>query len=153
MSRIIKKRALLTAAITSLALVAVAIAFYSTVGSGEGNATTADNYANDLVISNTEPAETLVPGSEVQITGEIANDNPGSAKVGTITGSVTDATEVLTGTCAIADFTIDNIVLSGSDVIPANDSVGFTADLNMADTAVSQDACKGAELDIDWSSN
>ena len=110
MSRFIsKKRALLTAAVTSLALVAVAIAYYSTTGSGTGTGgTTAAGYADNLAITGDADASTLVPGGSVPISGNVSNDNDGAAKVGTVTGSVTNVDEVA-GTCALSNFTIDTV--------------------------------------------
>lgn len=157
MTRLInKKRALLTAAVTSLTLVAVAIAFYSTVGSGDGDATTRDGYANNLVVNGSPSSTQLVPGSSVSISGTIANNNPGSAKVGTITGTVDETP----AGCNAAWFSITGVdVPDTDDVVPANSSIPFSATLNMADAVdgsgnpVNQDACKNASLDIDWSSN
>jgi hypothetical protein len=155
MSRFIsKKRALLTAAVTSLALVAVAIAYYSTTGDGTGTGgTTAAGYGDTLNITGDANAATLVPGGSVPISGNVSNDNGGAAKVGTVTGSVTNVDEVA-GTCALSNFTIDTVSLTPGTVIAANDDATFTAVLHMADsTTVDQDAGKSAELDITWSSN
>ena len=151
MSRITKKRALLTAAITSLVLVAVAVAFYSTTGTGSGSGgTTATGNPNQLAITGTADASTLVPGGSVPISnGNIHNGNSGSAKHGTVSATV-DATAA---GCSDSYFTVTGITLAGtSDVIPAGGDRTFTATLNMADDTVSQDACKGTALTINWSS-
>ena len=156
MSRIIsKKRALLTAAIASLALVAVAIAFYSTVGSGDGDATTRTANPVDLAIDGDATTAELVPGDSVGITGTITNGNEGAAKVHDLAGSV-DETPV---GCNAGWFTITGVTIPDTDdVIEAGQSIGFTATLNMADAhdgegnPVDQNACKGASLDIDWTS-
>jgi hypothetical protein len=156
MSRFIsKKRALLGAAATSLALVAVAFAWYSTTGSGLGEdaGTTADGYPNELVITGTADASTLVPGGEVSISnGNLHNGNTGSAKHGTVSATVTTTKE---GCNAATNFEVKDIVLNGSSaVIAAGGDRTFTAKLAMKDLAgADQDACKSAPLSIDWSSN
>lgn len=157
MSRFIsKKRALLVTAVTSLTLVAVAIAFYSTAGSGDGDATTRDGYANNLVVNGSPSTATLVPGGSVSISGTIQNNNPGAAKVGTITGTVDETP----AGCNAAWFFINGIdVPDADDVVAANSSIPFSATLNMTDAVdgsgnpVDQNACKNAAIDIDWSSN
>ena len=153
MSRIIKKRALLTAAITSLVLVAVAVAFYSTTGTGSGaGGTTDDGYANQLVITGTANAATLVPGGSVPISdGNIHNGNSGSAAHGTISATV-DAADA---DCDDDYFDVTGITPAGSsNVIEAGGDRAFTATLEMEDdTANSQDDCKNTALTINWSSN
>lgn len=154
MSRFIKKRALLTAAITSLVLVAVAVAFYSTTGGGSGGGTNANGYPNALVITN-DDADGVYPGTPVTVNGDITNNNTGYAKVGTVSGSVTDVTGESAGNCLPAWFTIGSVdVPDTDDVIPANSSIPFSATLTMANLEnTNQDPCKGAELVISWSSN
>lgn len=156
MSRIIsKKRALLTAAIASLALVAVAVAFYSTTGSGsnQGAGTTDDNYANQLAITSTGDASNLVPGEDIVISGTITNNNPGSAAHGTPVPTL-ETSDVDCDLSANFAFLNDLTYTSGaSNVIAAGGNRTFTVTLAMKDLAVSQDNCKGAPLAIDWSSN
>jgi hypothetical protein len=153
MARILtKKRALLVAAATSLALVAVALAFYATTGSGSGSGgTTASGYPNALVITGTANASTLVPGGSVPISnGNIHNGNTGSAKHGTITGSV----DAAAAGCSDSYFHVTNVTPAGSsDVIAAGGDRTFTATLTMDDDVNnSQDACKSTGLTITWSS-
>ncbi len=155
MSRFItKKRALLATAVTSLALVAVAIAWYSTTGSGQqSGGTTAGDYPNELAITGTANASTLVPGGSVPISdGKIHNGNTGSAKHGTVSATV----DAAASGCDDSYFTVSGITFAQntSEVIAAGGNRGFTATLNMADDANnSQNACKGTALTINWSSN
>jgi hypothetical protein len=154
MSRILsKKRALLVTAVTSLALVAVAFAFYSTTGTGsQSGGTTATGYPNQLAITGTADASTLVPGGSVAISnGNIHNGNSGSAAHGTISATVNAAAEG----CSDSYFTVTGITpAGGSNVIPAGGDRTFTATLNMTDdVANNQNACKGTALTINWSSN
>jgi hypothetical protein len=147
MSRIIsKKRALLTAAIASLALVAVAVAYYTTLGDGSGTGTTDAAYAENLDITGDVPAG-LVPGDEVTISGNVHNPNPGSAEVTTVTGAVNAAP----AGCDDTYFDIEDIVMN--EVIPAGGNADFTATLTMEDDpAENQNACKSAGLTVTWAS-
>jgi hypothetical protein len=162
MSRFIsKKRALLTAAVTSLVLVAVAIAFYSTTGSGEGSGTTGDGYTTDLAITGDLDDGTLAPGGEVGITGNVHNPNPGSAHVSTVEGTVVagDEDDAVNGPDAgdcddsyftIADEEVDTVLLAQN--ASNTDDVGFTTTITMDDEPTeNQDACKSADLAITWS--
>lgn len=155
MSRIIsKKRALLTAAIASLALVAVAVAFYSTAGSGSDQSagTTDDNYANQLAITSTGDASLLVPGEDIVISGTISNPNPGSAAHGTPVPTL-ETSDVDCNLAANFAFADDLTYEAGTtNVIAAGESRDFTVTLEMKDLAVSQDNCKSAPLAIDWTS-
>jgi hypothetical protein len=164
MSRIFSKRRLLLGVVTSLVAVVAAMAFYSTVGGGEGSGTTADGYASDLDITGdvtAADAGKLVPGSSVDIEGAIANANSGAAKVSNLTGTVDPVPEGCDASWF--DIVVDPLA---SDIVPAQTgptpgSVGFTATLSMADAytdaeppvAINQDACKGATLDIAWASD
>ena len=146
-----KKRALLITAATSLALVAVALAWYTTTGDGSGSGgTTANGYANNLVITgDATNAGALVPGGSVPISnGKIHNGNPGSAKHGAISATV----DAAAGGCSDSYFHVTGITLDGSsDVIPAGGDRLFTATLSMDDApAADQDACKNTGLTIDW---
>ena len=163
MSRFIsKKRALLTAAVTSLALVAVAIAFYTTAGSGSGTGSTAANYANNLAITGNLDNANLVPGGSVGITGNVHNPNTGSARVSTVTGTVVAGAADTAGVppagdCKdswfhVADKAV-NAVLLKQDASNTDDDAAFTTTISMDDvTNANQDDCKSAALAITWSS-
>ena len=154
MSRIInKKRALLTAALASLALVAVAIAWYSTTGSGSNQSagSTQNGYTNGLVITSSGNASALVPGGSITISGLITNNNSGSAKHGTPVPTIDAGPN-----CPAANFEFANDLTYAPDttnVIAANGSRSFTITLNMKDRPdTDQDGCKAAPLEIDWTS-
>ena len=163
MSRITKKRALITAAITSLVLVAVAVAFYTTAGDGTGSGTADTAYAANLdILGSVTTADegTLVPGGDVDIEGTIENTNEGAAKVSNLSGTVDPVPAgCLAAWFEITDVDIDDTV-APDDVVEAGETVDFTATLEMEDAhdtttgaAIDQDDCKGATLDIAWQSD
>jgi hypothetical protein len=160
MSRLIsKKRALLTAAVCSLTLVAVAIAYYTTLGEGTGTGTNGSAYATNLLIEGNVPAG-LVPGATVNLDGEKVTNpssNTGHARVTTIV-----ATDIDVGAANESDacndswFTIVPIDVNQNLASGANTT--FAAQITMANavvdgTPVSQDACKGLPITIEWDSD
>ena len=159
MSRITKKRALLTAAITSLVVVAVAIAYYTTLGEGTGDGTVDSAYANNLVITGDVPASgLLVPGATVALEGESVTNpagNPGDARATTVEATDIDVggdDEAGPDACDDSWFTIDDVAVN--DNLTPGETVSFAAEIEMSNpTDVSQDACKGADIDIEWDSD
>ena len=156
MSRLIsKKRALLVTAVTSLTLVAVAIAYYTTLGEGTGTGTTDAAYANKLLIEGNVPAG-VVPGATVQLTGEKVTNpagNPGHARVTTIV-----ATDIDVGladesdACNDAWFSIPSIPVNANLASGANTT--FSAAITMTNEAsTNQDACKNQPISIEWDSD
>jgi hypothetical protein len=162
MSRILrKKRALLVTAVTSLALVAVALAYYTTLGEGTSTGSSTEaGYANKLLIEATVPPG-VVPGATVQLTGEKVTNpagNPGTARVSTITATDIDvglANE--SDACNDAWFTITDIPVNANLASGANTT--FSAALTMANAVdgggapVNQDACKNQPISIEWDSD
>ena len=160
MSRIItKKRALIVAAVTSLTLVAVAIAYYTTLGEGTGEGTVDSAYAANLVIEGDIPESGLVvPGSAVTLTGTTVTNpatNEGDARATTV-----EATDINAGgddeagpdTCDDDWFSIADVAVN--DNLAPGETVSFTAVIEMSNpTDVSQDACKGDAITIEWDSD
>ena len=130
----------------------VAFAYWSTTGSGSGSATVGSNYATALKITNDAltAAQTaaLVPGGSTTLSVHVQNTNSGSAKDGQVTGTV--AVHGSPANCSAADFSITPI--TGGDTIASGATKDYTTTLSFADSAVSQDGCKGATLDITWAS-
>ena len=160
MSRIIsKKRALLTAAIASLALVAVAIAYYTTLGEGSGGGTTDNAYATNLVIKGDVPAG-VVPGATVDLTNESVKNpitNPGDARV-----TIVKATDIDVGGddeaqggdpsgCVDSWFSIADVPVNTN--LDPDESVTFDAQIAMQNPeGVDQNACKNKQISIEWDS-
>ena len=152
---ITKKRALALAAIGTLAVAAGAYAYFSSTGSGTATATVGSSSA--VTIKGTVSAN-LYPGGSSPVSFTIDNPSSGSQRVGTITlaSIAVDAghstcSKVITG--VNPDFTMAPVVVN--KVFPAGNgqTVTQTGTLTMNDTGISQDACQGATLTLNLTSN
>ena len=121
-------------------------------GLGEGTASTADNYANDLVVSG-DAGTDLVPGTSVEYTLNVANSNPGSAYLNKVDVTITPSD----AGCDASWFAVDNqnaatqndeIVVN--QTVPAGASVTQAVEIWFYDNVANQDDCKNNTLDIDY---
>lgn len=133
--------------IAILAVAGVAVAYWTTSGSGNGSgAVAASNGTLALHGSITSP---LTPGSTSSVSLTADNANSSSEQVGTVHAVVSiDEAHAKAG-CEASDFTIGDT--AENQVIPANSggvALAHSASITMADTAANQDACKGAEVSL-----
>ena len=152
MKRNKKTTAILT--ITLLTVAGGAFAYWSTTGSGTGNATNASS--NGTVVLYAAFGNGLTPGASTTVTYTASNANTSSLRVGTITPTVSvDSTHVTAG-CLAADFTIAPTASNTTvpaNTIPASPVAAGSGTLSFADTALNQDGCKGAVITLGLTSN
>jgi hypothetical protein len=145
-----KKRVLALATVAALAVAGIAYAYWTTTGSGTGSGSVASS--NGTLTLHGTVTDALTPAGSSTVT--FTADNPGtsSLQVGTVhLDSVT--TDAAHSGCVTDDFTMPDV--TGGDVIAAKSSghaLTHSGTITMADTAVSQDACKGATLTLHLSS-
>lgn len=134
-------------AIMAVALVGAvsAYAYWTANGSGSGSAT-ATTTTDNLTISSA-PVSGAAPGSSTPVTVTITNPNSYSVGVNTVSAVVTTS---IAG-CLTADFTFPDTVLNTT--ISGLGSTSFVQNLDFADTAVTQDACKGATVTLTFASD
>jgi hypothetical protein len=146
---IFKKRKFIVLALLALAAVSAVggYAFWTGGGTGTGNAGVGTTTA--LVVKQTSTITGLVPGGPaLALSGNF--DNPGTSAV-----FVTAVTASVTGTsaagCLAKDFTIGGTAPVGASV-PIGSGVGSWSGLtiSMANTALNQDACKSATVNISY---
>src|SRR4051794_659316 len=154
MSRI-KKRTLIGGAIGALVVAAVAVAYFTTTGSGSGNATAGSSSAVTL---HGSIASALYPGTSSSVTFTVDNPSSGDQRVGTI--SVQSITpDAGHSTCSTTtsggnpDFTMPNVTVNQTYPSGNGQAVTPTGTLTMNDTGVNQDACQGATLTLHLTSN
>jgi hypothetical protein len=145
------RRVAALAAVASLALASAAYGYWTTTGAGTGTAAVAAS--GGTVVLHGIAADALVPGGAAAVTFTADNPGPSSLRVTRIhlEGVSTDAAHA---GCAVADFAMSDVV-SGT-VVPAGTTgvaLAGSGTLAMTDTAVSQDACKGATLTLALSSS
>lgn len=141
-----------TGAVVAMAVGGLALAYWTTTGSGTGSATNATS--NGTIVLHASFAAGLTPGASEPVSYTADNTNSSSLQVGTVTAVTSiDSTHATAG-CLAADFTVPPAV--ENQTIPTTTSgVALTngSTITFADTAVNQDACKGATVTLTLTSN
>jgi hypothetical protein len=151
-----KKRALVAVtAIAVVAIAAVAYAYFTSTGSGTATATVGSGSA--VTIKGTV-SSTLYPGGSSPVTFTIDNPSSAAQRVGTITlasisvdAGHSTCSKVVGG--ATPDFTMAGVAVNKVFPTGNGQAVTPTGTLTMNDTGVSQDACQGATLTLNLTSN
>jgi hypothetical protein len=146
---------------TSVALViatsAVALAFWTGVGSGSGSAETGDT-ATPLVVNQTSTATGLTPGGDaVTLSGNFDNPNASGVFVNQVTATISAVSPGSDPTkpfCTPGDFSLVGPA-TVSDEIPPGPGVGSWSGitLQLLNTASNQDNCKNATVNISYLTN
>ena len=150
-----KKRIIVLAGVVAaaLGLAAGAFAYFSSSGSGSGSGSVGT--ASAISISSTGPADALYPGGAgVDVPITVANNGSGAEYVHAVqlSGISTTASGCDTSiTGSPAAFAMPDVTVN--QTIAAGDQVTVHGTLSMNDTGVSQDACEGASLTLNFTSN
>jgi hypothetical protein len=148
-----KKRRLIPVALAILVLVVgsgVAYAFWTAGGGGSGTAQAGTTVP--LIVNQTGPAITgLYPGGPAQtLSGNFDNSNPGAIRVGSVTAVVAS----VSGTCLPGDFVVGGSAPVNAEVasgLGVGSWTGLT--IRLTDTALDQNACKGATVNLTYSAS
>jgi hypothetical protein len=147
-----KKRTLgVLAAIAVLAVAGMAVAYWSTTGSGNGSGSVASS--NGTVTLHGTINSALTPGGSSAVSYTADNANTSSELVGTVHAVVSIDEEHANAGCKASDFSISDV--AENQVIAAKASgAGLTHDglISMADSGENQDACQGATVSLALSS-
>ncbi len=146
---------LLGVLVVALAAAVGGYAFFSTTGTGSGTAAVGNSTAGSITVVGTADGK-LLPGGTVPVSFTATNAASYSQKLNgihlesvSVEGSPAD--------CDPADFTMATDVVVGSDgtIAGSTGPVAITEQgtLAMADTAVSQDGCQGATLDLTFTTS
>jgi hypothetical protein len=151
-----KRRALIAlGCICALAVAGVALAYFTSSGSGTGNATVG---SSSPVTLHATVSSNLYPGTSSPVSFTVDNPSAGSQRVGTITlSSITvDAGHSTCSTTingANPDFSMPAVAVNkvfgpgnGQAVTPAGS-------LTMNETGVNQDPCQGATITLHLTNN
>jgi len=134
-----------------MALGGVAYAYWTTTGSGTGSASTG-NIAQ-ITVNQTSTITGLAPGLAAQtLSGNFDNPNDGPVYVTSVTATVTGTDKA---GCTASDYTIAGSAAVNAQVAAGNAQgawSGLTIQFNNKPT-VNQDACKGATVNIAYTSN
>jgi len=145
-----KRRALVALGTAGTVVAAtVALAYFTTNGSGTGSATGGTSSA---VIIHGTTAASLFPGTSTTVSFTVDNPSQGAQRINAIQlESVT--TDAAHSACVMSDFTMPNVTVN--QTLPSGNGqvVSATGTLSMANTASNQDACQGAPLTLHLTSN
>jgi hypothetical protein len=141
-----KAAAVLGAGVIALTSGGVALAYWTSSGTGTGTAATGTT-AN-VTVNETTPTTTLYPGGSVALAGTFDNTNSSAIKVGTVTATV----GTLPTGCVAGDFTITGTGVVNAE-IDAGSNVGAWSGITLAmnDTSANQDACKSQTVPVTFS--
>ncbi len=156
MSRLgIRRVVLIPIGIVVLAAAGIAVAYFTSLGSGTGTA--AVGSSSNVTLHGTV-ASALYPGTSSTVTFTVDNPSAGAELVNTIhLESITpDAghsgcSTVITG--ANPDFTMPDVVANQSFPNGNGQAVTATGTLTMHETGVNQNACQGATLTLNLTSD
>ena len=141
MRKLMRKRILVTVStIAVLAFAGIAVAYFTSTGTGSGTASVGTDAG--VTIDPVTISDTLYPGGSSSVEFTVNNTSTDTAaKVGKVVVDSPAITGLPVG-CEAADFTFADVTVDTE--IAAGDSVSGSGTLEMANTAVNQDACKGA---------
>lgn len=152
MKRFRKRTWLLVGLAVAVALAAAgAYAYWTTTGSGSGSAAVASGNGT-VVLHGTAPTD-LYPGGSSNVTFTADNAGTSNLFVGTIHLASVSA-DGGHSSCVTSDFTMPDV--TSNTVVNAGatgQALTGTGTLSYANTTANQDACKGATLTLNLTSN
>lgn len=159
MGRFNKRAKMVVAGSVVLATVGggVAFAYWSSTGSGTGTGSTSTG-ASSLVVAQTSAPTDLAPGVAPEaITGTITNKAANSALVNSVTVSISGVTPAAnaSGTCDATDYTLTNPTVALNKDVASGATISFSGPtLGFNDkSGTNQDGCKGATVNLSYSTN
>lgn len=136
----------------AIVVAGVAYAYWSTTGAGTGQATTGTT--STITVNQTSTVTGLAPGGSAQaLAGTFDNPNGGPVYVTSVSATVSGTNK--TG-CDASDYTIAGSPAAVGAQVPAGSGVGSWSGITIAfnnKASVNQDACKGATVNISYTSN
>jgi hypothetical protein len=142
-----RRAAAVVAGIAGAAVVGTAAwAYWTQGGSGSGSATVASS-VSDIVVTQTAPVGTLVPGDSVALSGTLTNPNKTDIKVGSLSATIT----AVSNGAAISDFSVTGGPVIVNAVVKKGTPVAWSGlTLTYANSDVNQDNAKGATVTISY---
>ncbi len=146
------KLAVVAGVTTALIGGGVAVAFWTTSGTGTGTATTGDS-SNFVVTTDAPVGPALAPGgtNEQTITFHVQNTNNGVQRLNSVAVSVANANgtawTAVSG-CSAADYVIAQHSVPASTDLVSNQTYTGVVTIKMKDTGVNQDGCKGVTVPL-----
>lgn len=157
MGRFITRKGLLipVSLVAGLVVVGIAVAYFTSTGSGTGTAAVASS--SNMTLHGTV-AGSLYPGASSTVNFTVDNPSPGSEYLNTVhLESITPDAGHSGCSTVIAggnpDFTMADVAANQSFPHGNGQAVTATGTLTMHETGVNQNACQGATLTLNLTSN
>jgi predicted ribosomally synthesized peptide with SipW-like signal peptide len=152
MSRKFNRKAVAAFGVVVLLSAAGAYAYWTQSGSGNGTATTGSGTSVIVNQTSTDTVDLEPGGPGEPLSGDFDNPNSGGVYVTGVTAVVSSIEGAPAG-CTTADYRITGTALVGATV-PAGTSQGSWSGLSveMIDRALNQNGCKGAVVNVTYSS-
>ena len=134
-----------------------AYAYWTTSGSGTGDAATGTIVP--ITVTQTSTPSGLYPGgTPAALAGEFNNGNAGPVhvhQVNATVGSVTGPDIANLPACTIADYAVGGFPVTVDDDIPTGSGQGAWTGgtVELTETGLNQDSCKGATAHLTYTSN
>jgi hypothetical protein len=145
-----KRAAIALTAILTLAGGASAFAYWTTIGSGTGEATTGQSV--EFTITTGASVGEIAPGNAGEAIGfTVSNPSAGPLTLSAVAVTLADTTGtawVPPAGCLIADFTATLTTAPSWGPIAAGGTVTGTATVTLANTGVNQNACQGVTVPL-----
>jgi hypothetical protein len=155
MRKLSKMTTIAAGTVGAVAVSGIAFAYWTSTGSGTGSA--GSGTTSPVTVNQTSTITTLAPGvAPVTLSGTFDNPNAATVRVGTVSvsvASVTKATGAPAGTCDSSDYVVTDATPTNAEIASGNGVgswTGATIGFNNK-AAVSQDACKGATVNLAYS--
>jgi hypothetical protein len=152
------KRALVLGVVASLAIVAAAVAYWTTSGSGSDAASVSAGAAA-LTVSETTTLTPMYPGDTAQtLSGTVTNNAANKVKIDSVTATIASVTKDpqnnAAGTCDATDFTLADTTMTVNQELAKDAQASFSgASIKFNNKITNQDACKGASLVLTYTVN
>jgi hypothetical protein len=145
MRKLMKKRIVVLGILVALAATGLAVAYWTQAGSGSGSGTVGTT--GTITLTGTV-ASGIYPGGTAAVALTAANSGSAPVNVQTVSQNGAVTFDAGHAACVAADFSMPTVTENVS--VPGNATAqALTAGvLSMTNSAVSQDACKGATITI-----
>ena len=146
MAKYVTKKRVIVVAVAALAigLGTSAFAYFTSTGSGSGTATVGSS--STVALSSPSVGPLYPGGAQVPVDVTIHNPGGGSEYVNHVSGSVATS-----GGCDGSWFQVDGFDYAGT--LAAGASATVQTHVRMLNQNLSQDACQGQSMTVNWSSN
>jgi ABC-type glycerol-3-phosphate transport system substrate-binding protein len=148
-----------TLAIGAVLLLAAAGAYAYWTSGGTGSGSAATGTTTGITVTQTTTPTGLVPGGPTKpLAGKFNNTNDGPVRVNQVNATISSVTGPnITGPnpCTAADYQLNGFPVTVGVDVPSGTAVGdwSGASIQMLNTASNQDGCKGATVNIAYTSN